>query len=121
MATQYDTYFAATIVVPNDSANHQLLTLMKAIDPIAPIRTKYFTLQVDSASADSLLLGSGPTDMQGNTSPSSLSATNFGRSYTPGSEEAYYGIMDEDFSMARFWVRTTGAGTATLHIQCIRG
>ena len=120
MAQQYDSYFAATIVVPNDGARHQLHALMLAIEPIAPIRSRYLDVQVDALSADSLLVGSGPFDMQGNANPAALTTTMYGHKIDPGADYVLYGFGYVDYSITRFWVMTTGVGTATLHVSVVR-
>ena len=117
----YDPYFAVSVTIPNDGANHQLFALMFAIDPTCPVRSRYVTIQNDPTSADSVLIGSAPTNDQGLSSPSVLSATNYGFKLIVGANEALWGTRDEDFAIVRYWIRTTGVGTAKINVQAIRG
>jgi hypothetical protein len=121
MATFYDPYFAASVTIPNDGANHQLFPLLVAIDPNCPIRSRFVTIQNDPTSADSLLIGSGPTNDQGLASSSVLTSTNYGFKLIVGANEPLWGTRDEDFALSRYWVRTTGVGTVKLNLQAIRG
>ena len=120
MAQQYDSYFSATIVVPNDGVRHQLYALMLAVEPIAPVRSRYLDIQVDSASADSVLVGSGPVDMQGNVSAAALTTTMYGYKILPGNDYVVLGFGYSDYSIVRFWVMTTGVGTSTIHVSVVR-
>ncbi len=114
------TRLSCTITVPNDSASHSLFTLLQAVQPIAPQRTKWMTIQVDSASAGSLLVGDGPLNEDGTTNPAALTSTNFGLKMTTSSPTEYwYGIRDEDFTLTKFYVMASG-GAATIHVQIIR-
>ena len=120
MAQQYDSYFAATIVVPNDGVRYQLYALMNTVEAIAPVRARYLEIQVDSASADALLIGSGPFDMQGNVSPAALTATMYGHKISAGEYYVILGFGYSDYSINRFWVMTTGVGSATIHVSVVR-
>ena len=121
MASFYDPYFAVSVTIPNDGAIHQLFPLLTAVDPTCPVRARYVTVQNDPTSADSLLIGSGPTNDQGLVSGSVLTATNYGFKLIVGANEPLWGTRDEDFAIVRYWVRTTGVGTVKLNFQAIRG
>jgi hypothetical protein len=121
MATNYLAFQSVTVTVPNDAAVHSLRTLLVAIDPISPIRTKWITMQVNASSAGTLLIGGAATDDQGVASPSALTATNYGISLAPGAPvEYWYGVADEAFPLSRFFVMASG-GVATVHVQVFRG
>jgi len=121
MPTLYDPYFAVSVTIPNDGANHKLFTLLTAVDPSCPVRARYVTVQNDPTSSDAILIGSAPTNDQGASSPSVLSSSNYGFKLIVGANEPLWGTRDEDFAIVRYWVRTTGVGTAKLNFQAIRG
>lgn len=115
-------YDGITVTVPNDGANHQLLELLRAVNPRCANRAKYYTVQNDpDNSNDSAVFGAASLDDQGSVNPAALSSNNYGVKITKGSSETFAGFKDEDFNIARVWVRTTGAGTVQLNVQVIRG
>lgn len=115
-------YDGITVTVPNDSANHQLFSLLKAVNPRVANRAKYYTVQNDpDNSSDSALFGAASLDDQGAANPAALSSVNYGVKLIKGSSETFQGVKDEDFNIARVWVRTTGAGAVQLNVQVIRG
>jgi hypothetical protein len=114
------TRLSATVVIPNDGASHSLYTLLLAIQPIAPPRTRWMTVQVDSASAGSVLFGDGPINEDGSTNPAALTSTMYGLKMTTASPTEYwYGIIDENYTLPKFYVMASG-GIATIHVQIIR-
>lgn len=119
--TIYTAYDGITVTVANDSANHQLLTLLMAVDPAISPRCRYMTIQSDlDNSVGSVLIGAGPTDSQGNVNAAALSASNYGVKLAKGGSETFEGFHDEYFNVSRFWVRASG-GTVQLNVQLIRG
>ena len=111
---------SVTLTVPNDAAAHSLFTLISAIQPICPTRTRWMTIQVPATSAGTLLIGDGPKNEDGTTNPSALTATNVGLSIAAGAAvEYFYGISDADFTLTKFYVLASG-GAVTVNVQIIR-
>ena len=118
--TNLATRVSVTITVPNDAARHSLYTLLLAIQPICPPRTRWMTIQVPAASAGTLLFGDGPLNEDGTTNPTALTATNVGLSIAAGAAvEYFYGISDADFTLTKFYVQSSG-GIVTANVQIIR-
>ena len=118
--TNLATRVSVTVSVPNDAARHSLYTLILAIQPICPPLTRWMTIQVPAASAGSLLIGDGPLNEDGSTSPTALTATNVGLTIAPGAPvEYYYGIIDESYNLTKFYLQASG-GIATVNVQIIR-
>lgn len=115
-------YDGISVTVPNDGNPHQLFLLLKAVNPNVSWRCHYLVIQNDpTRSNDSVLIGGGPTDSQGAANPAVLSATNYGTIIAQGESQTFTGFRDEDFNIARYWVRTTGVGTVVLNVQIVRG
>ena len=124
----YKPYQAISVQVPNDSANHQLLSLITAANAGEPVRGKFVVIQNDPIRSTAYaLFGEAPTDDQGNSNPTVLSAINYGKALAVGSSQTYDGASaangDENVNMARFWIRNNGASTGILwlNVEVVRG
>lgn len=115
-------YDGISVAVPNDGQPHQLLELLRGVNPRCANRAKYYTVQNDpDLSNDSALFGAADLDDEGSANPAKLTSSNYGVKLQKGSSETFSGFRDEDFNIARVWVMTTGAGTVQLNVQVIRG
>lgn len=112
-----------TVSIPNDGQPHQLLPLMFALDPHAPVRGKYVVLQNDPiTSTANAFLGEGPLDDQGAANPSVVTTTNR-LVIAAGESETFGGWWDEYNNLARYWVINDASATGVLNItiQVSRG
>ena len=122
--TPWQPYAGITVTVPNDSAIHQIYALMKAVNPLAPIHCKYLVIQNDPIlSTANVFIGEGPTDSQGASNPSVLTATNKAAVIMAGSSETFGGWWDDYNNIARYYALNDGTGTGVvkLNIQAVRG
>lgn len=113
----YKTFGTVSITIPNDGAVHQILPLMQAVDPQAPIRGKWVNIQNDPLiSTANCYLGEGPTTDQGASNPAVVSATN--RSVIPqGASENFGGFWDSYNQLQRYFVINSGDGTGVLKLN----
>lgn len=114
----YDAYFGATLSIPNDSAPHQLLALMRAANPTAPPRAKYFTIQNHPiTSTANAYIGESAFDNQGVANPTKLTLSNCAIVLLPADTETFGGFWDEYNNLARYWAINDGSGTGVLNIN----